>query len=64
MDREDAFVKSIFAKSVLTIYPDPQSLGLDWSSRFKWGLLGKFENHALTTSGSNLSQCIVDNFVY
>ena len=49
MDREDAFWKNIFAKSVLTIYPDPQSLGLDWSSRFRWGLFTKLKNHAITT---------------
>ena len=49
MDREVTFWKNIFTKSVLTIYPDPQSLGLDWSSRIGWGLFTKLKNHAITS---------------
>ena len=54
---EGTFVKSIFAKSVLIIYPDPGSWGLDWWTRFRWGLFSKLKNRAIRTLGSDHSQC-------
>ena len=50
-------MKTVFAKSVFSIYPDLLTFCLDLSSSFSWGLFCGSKNQAITTLGSDHPQC-------
>ena len=47
MDRDVEFLKTVFAKSVFSIYPGLQITSLDLDSSFRWGLFSKPPSHAM-----------------
>ena len=59
MDRDVESLKTVFAKSVFSIYPGLQITSLDLDSSFRWGLFSKPPSHAIWYSGSDRSECSV-----
>ena len=57
MDRDVEFFKTVFAKSVFSIYPGLQITSLDLDSSFRWGLFSKPPSHAIWLWGSDRSEC-------
>ena len=47
MDRDVEFLKTVFAKSVFSIYPGLQITSLDLDSSIWWGLFSKPPSHAI-----------------
>ena len=47
MDRDVEFLKTVFAKSVFSIYPGLQITSLDLDSSFRWGLFSEPPSHAI-----------------
>ena len=47
MDRDVEFLKTILAKSLFSIYPDPLTSCIDLYYRFRWGLFSKVPTHAM-----------------